>query len=84
MKLLEGTVFSRVYQFVHSVRSYVTITHDALDLTIQGTPGLPCTGTHPPSPARPPGPLLVSSGGQDWRPVQICSLENPLPVTPVG
>ena len=40
--------------------SHVTITRDAFDLTIQAPPS---TGT--PSPAF----LVVTSGGQDWRPV---------------
>ena len=29
-------------------------------------------------------PLLVTSGGQDWRSVQTCSLEDPLVLTSVG
>ena len=67
----------------------MTITHDALDLTIQGPclykalhplyravahsvqgSGPLCTGSTP---------LLVTSGGQDLRPVQTCLLEDPLP-----
>ena len=54
----------------------MTITHDALDLTVQGSPALYkapapnplCTGSQLPQ--------LVTSGGQDWITVQTCSLEN--------
>ena len=56
-KLREGKVFSHV---CHSVQgSHVIITHDALELTIQGhtltsplppPPGPHCTGTPPPPP----------------------------------
>ena len=47
----------------------MTVTHDALNLTIQDTPGQGphCTGTS----------LVVMSGGQGWRHVQTCSLEDP-------
>ena len=50
----------------------MTITHDALDLTVQLPPPQPCPldirhGT----PAR---ALLVTSSGPHWRPVQACSL----------
>ena len=44
-----------------------------------------CTG--PPSPGSDPIPLLLTSDGQDWKPVQTCSLEDPLPpleLTSVG
>ena len=59
----------------------MTITHDVLDLTVQGTSD--------PSPAPLPtgtvglSPLPVISGGQDWRPVQTCSLEDPPSVTDI-
>ena len=51
--------------------SHVTISHDALDLPIchppvQGLSPL-CTGFCP---------LLVTSGKEDWTPVQTCSLED--------
>ena len=36
-------------------------------------PVILCTGT----PARVPCPLLMASGGQDWRPAQTCLLEDP-------
>ena len=49
----------------HYVHSHVNITHNVLDLTVQGPGAPPCTG-----------PLLVTSGSQDWRPVQTCSLED--------
>ena len=67
----------------------MTITHVALDLTIQEphtvqhpAPYHPlCTG--PPSLQDPrlyrapvPPPSLMAFGGQDWRPVHICSLED--------
>ena len=53
----------------------MTITHDALDLNIQGPPfpvrdmGSHCTG---------PLPLLVMSGCHHLRTVQTCSLQKPL------
>ena len=37
-----------------------------------------CTGN---TPVPGPRPLLVTSGGQDWRPVQICPLEDPQVLT---
>ena len=60
-KLRESNVFSRVCLSVHR-GDHVTITHDAFDLTVQGPPALP---------------LLVTSGGQDWRSVHTCSFEDP-------
>ena len=45
---------------------HLSITHDAFDLSIQAPPG------HSPS----PGPLLVTSGGHDLKPVPTCSLED--------
>ena len=75
---------------VCSLGAHVTITHDALDLTVQGPPapalalpslGPPCTDTPPQRLAS--HPLLVTSGGQDWRPVQTCSLEYLTPSSPV-
>ena len=74
--------------------SHLTITYDVLDLTIQGPAPQDmfrlvqlephCTGTSPSLTG--PLPLLVTSGGQDWRPVQICSLDGPLllPVLTTG
>ena len=68
---------------------HVANTHGTLDLTIEGPPrpghlGHPCTGTLLipnlsvyPSVQGPPAPLLAISGGQDWRSVQACSLEDP-------
>ena len=53
---------------------HVTIIHSALDLNVQG-PGAPLHQTcdmGTPSPW--PTPLLVTSGGYHWRPVQTCSL----------
>ena len=74
MKLRECNVFMCV-SFCPQRRSHVTITHDALDFTIQGPPwpNPLCTET-PLAPA----PQLVTSGCQDQGPVQTCSLEDPL------
>ena len=59
---------------VQREESHATITHDTLDLTMQGPPWPSplCTET-PLAPA----PQLVTSGGQDQGPVQTCSLEDP-------
>ena len=70
--------------------SHVTITHNALDLTVQAAP--PSSGLSPnptlgqgtsvPPPTwdlRTPAPLLVTSGGYRWRPVQTWSLQDFLP-----
>ena len=53
---------------------HVTITHGALDLTVQGpqpcplqTWDLTVQGPH----------LEVTSGGHHWKPVQICSPHDP-------
>ena len=51
----------------------MTITHDALNLTVLG-PGPPLYKPCPPN--RTLDPLLVTSGGQDWIPVQNCSPED--------
>ena len=70
-KLREGNVFSRVCLSVcHSLHrgSHVTITLDALDLTIQWPHGTSLYRK----------PLLVTSGDQYWRLVQTCSPEDPL------
>ena len=68
-------------------RSHVTSTHNALDLTVQSFPlckkDCPHTETWP-SPYRDPGPAslyrarlpAMPSGGQNWIPVQTCSLED--------
>ena len=45
----------------------MTISHDALDLTVQ------------PPRYRALSPPLVTSSDKDWRPVQTSSLENPPP-----
>ena len=59
--------------------SHVTITQDAMDLTVHG----PHTSDmEPPWPWPWPCPLLVTSGGHHWRPVQTFSLEDPPPLTP--
>ena len=72
-ELREGNVFSCVCPFRLSVHrwSYVTITHDALDLTVEGSP-LP----------RPSPPLQTREyDGHHQRPVQTHSLEDPQPPT---
>ena len=75
MKLLppanEGNVFTGVYLSFCSWGggSHVTITFDALDLTVQ-------------APRSPHGlgiSLVVTSDGHYWRPVQTCSLHDPTP-----
>ena len=57
--------------------SHVIITHDALALNVQGPP----PQTWDPTVQEPPWPWspLMTSGGQDWRAVQSCLLEDPLP-----
>ena len=111
-KLRECNVFSHVCQSFWPWGSHVTITHDALDLTIQrplyiqGTPSpgpIPLYRDQlwpkPPGPAAPcywhlvatmgdmfkhvhlMTPVVVTSGGQDQRHVQVCSLEDPIVVT---
>ena len=60
-------VFSRGCLSTGGGGSKVTITYDALDLTVQG-PWPLCRV--------PSSILLVTSGGQDWRPVQTCPLED--------
>ena len=65
--LREGNVFTGVCVSVcpHG-GPRVTITHDALDLTVQA---LSCRHGTPH-----PYPLPVTSGGRHWKPVQMCSL----------
>ena len=73
-KLWEGNVFTCVCLSVHR-GPHLTITHDALGLTVQGPP-----------PALPPPnidmgppqshPLLVISGDHHWKPVQTCSFDD--------
>ena len=58
----------------------MTITHDALALSIQGPPLPPSVQGPPMFPAL----LLVTSGGQDQRPVQTCSLRGSLVLTSGG
>ena len=58
---IEKVVFSGVSVCLFTGGSHVTITHESLDLTIQGTPA----------------PLLVTTGGHIERPVQTRSLEDP-------
>ena len=63
--------------------SHVTITHDEFNLIAQGPP-LSGHGTlGPPAPGlghldmKHWDPLALTSGGQDWRPVQTCLLGEP-------
>ena len=79
MKLREGNVFSCVCPWVrlsvcHKV-SHVSIrsNSDALDSSLQTSTGHQTWD--------PPTPLLVTFGGEHWRPLQICSFNDPLPAT---
>ena len=65
--------------------AHVTITHDALDINVEGPMALALplpSGhqkwdlSHPPLPQA--CALLMKPDGQHWRPVQTCSLEGPL------
>ena len=80
LKLREGNVFS--VSVHHSVREegvpMVTITHEALNLTVQG----PLLQHETWTPGLSPFHLLVTSDSNYWRPGQTCSLENP-PTLPV-
>ena len=51
---------------------YMTITYDALDLTVQGR-----LQPNPPPPRPEDSPLLLTSGGHYWRPVQTCHFRTP-------
>ena len=69
-KLREGNAFSNVCLFTGRRGLHVTITHDTLDLTVQGhhqAPASPRHGTSlkglPKSPY--PSPLLLTTDGQD-------------------
>ena len=57
---------------------HVTITHGALDLTVQG-PQPPWTSVvgPPAHPALAPAPYYWHLVANNWRPVQTCSLEDP-------
>ena len=87
-KLQEGNIFSRI---CHSAQvaggPHVTITMmhwtslyrlpgpgPLLDIRYMAPSPVPSTSDiDPPG----PGPLLMTSGGHHWRPVQTCSLEDP-------
>ena len=56
-EIAEGNVFSLVCLSFCPQGSFVTITHDALDLTVQGPP--------------PHCPMLLTSGGHDGRHVVV-------------
>ena len=63
---------------------HVTITHDGSDRTVQPPPRTGHQTWDPPWRQPCPrtsdmGPLLVTSGGHRWRPVQTGSFEYPLP-----
>ena len=78
MQLWERNVFKDVCQSVQVV-PHVTLTHDALDLTVQHPPPLP--GPLPRHLTVDPHPQTLDLGshlpltycGQQWRPVQTCS-----------
>ena len=92
-KLRESNVFSHMCLSVCLFTgggACVTITHDTLDFTIPYlykapyTGPTPCTGPFTPEKPHPIPlyrPSLVTSCGQDWRPVQLCSLKEPHPTT---
>ena len=81
LKLREGNVFSCVCPpfCPGGGGPHVTITHDALNVTVQG-PSPPTRDMGPPGLS--PFHLLVTSDSNYWRPGQTCSLENP-PTLPV-
>ena len=63
---------------------HVSITHDALNLTVQDTPGSAPSPPPRPKEIRPvdypiPQPTVVTSGGNHWRPLQTCSFGAPPP-----
>ena len=64
---VEGYVFISVCHSVHGGGSHVTITHDALHLTVQSHPSQHSPG---PSPLGPPPPCLahgtLTCGGHHW------------------
>ena len=84
-------MFSVLYVCL-SPESYATITHDALDPTVQGSsqchrPRNRTLQYRNPQPSPPPlrrwdltvfgpPPLLVISGGHHWSTLQICSLQD--------
>ena len=74
VKLWEGNVFTHVcLSFCPwGGACHVAITYNALDLTILEPPGLSVPLCKPLG----TGPLLLTSGGQDWRSVQTCSNEG--------
>ena len=85
-KLREANVLSRVCLSVYLSTGggvpCVTITHDALNLSIQRPLAAlvsPSVHRHPQPRPCTEGPQLVTSAGQDWRPVQTCSLEYSQP-----
>ena len=79
-KLREGNVFSRVFLFTGVLT--VQPPPPALPPSRHGTSrqGPPGHGT---SLHRDPSPLLVTSDGHHWRPVQTSSLQDPLTSTDI-
>ena len=75
-------MFSQM-SFCHSVQGvpHVTVGHDALDFTLQGPPTSPdmglgtLSGPVPPVMGHPVHPLLVTCGGNHWKPVQTSLLD---------
>ena len=68
-------VSSFLFTGVRGIGHHVTITHDALNLTVQLPPP-----EHGASLDRDSAPLIVASGGHYWRPIQMCLLwDNPCP-----
>ena len=79
----EGNVFnyfclSVSHSIYREVGRHVTIIHNVLDLTVQG-PSLYKAQTLPsPPPVQGSSPLLVTSVGQDWKPVKLVHLRTSL------
>ena len=55
---------------------HVTITHDALEFTVQVPLAGPLQTWDIGTPWSCPYPLLVTFGGHHWRPIQTCSLDQ--------
>ena len=82
-KLLEGNVFNCVCMSVCSQWSaHVTITHDALCLSVQGP--TPIAPGHQTWDSLKLTSLLVTPAGHHWKPFQTCSLKDPLLVMTSG
>ena len=54
--------------------SHVRNIHDALAITVQAPPSVQGLSPSQHPPPHPCNPRIVTSGGQDWIPIQTCSL----------